>query len=78
MSRNLPAGFWFETITAVIGLSLFVLTRFTREWFEALTGLDPDGGNGALEFALAFGLLALAVTSVLLARLDYRRAATPA
>lgn len=76
MSRNLPARFWFETISAVIGLNLFVLTLFTREWFEMLTGLDPDGGNGTLEFALAFGLLAVLVASALFARLDYRRAVT--
>jgi hypothetical protein len=78
MSRNLPARFWFETTSAVIGLSLFVLTLFTREWFEVLTGLDPDRGNGALELTLAFGLLAISAASVLLARLDYRRAAAPA
>lgn len=78
MSRNLPARFWFETIGAVIGLSLFVLSLFTREWFEMLTGLDPDRGNGSIEFALALGLLAVSAASVLLARLDYRRAAAPA
>jgi hypothetical protein len=74
MSRNLPARFWFEAITAVIGLTLFVVTLFTREWFELLTGLDPDGGNGALELALAFALLAIAAASSLAARREYRRA----
>lgn len=78
MSQNLPARFWFEMIGAVIGLSLFVLTLFTREWFEVLTRLDPDGGNGVLELALAFGLLALSAASVVLARHDYRRASAPA
>jgi hypothetical protein len=78
MDRRLPTRFWFEAITAVIGLTLFVLTLFTREWFELLTGLDPDGGNGALEIALAFALLAISAASMLAARRDYRRAASPA
>jgi hypothetical protein len=74
MSRNLPARFWFEAITAVIGLTLFIVTLFTREWFELLTGLDPDGGNGSLELGLAFALLAVSATSAFAARRDYRRA----
>jgi len=78
MSRKLPARFWFEATTAVIGLSLFVLTLFTREWFELLTGLDPDGGSGALEFGLAFALLAISAASMFFARRDYKRATRPA
>lgn len=74
MRRDLPARFWFEAITGVVGSVLFVVTLFSREWFEELTGLDPDGGNGSLEIGLAVGLLALSVTSILAARRDYRRA----
>ena len=75
MSRKLPTRFWFEAITAAVGLILFVVTLFTREWFELLTGLDPDGGNGSLELALAFIPLAISAASMLAARRDYRRAA---
>ena len=75
MRRNLPARFWFEAITGVIGLALFVLTLFTREWIEELTGWDPDGGNGSLELAFAFALLAISAASMLAARRDYKRAA---
>ncbi len=75
MHRNLPARFWFEAITAGIGLALFVLTLFTREWIEVLTGWDPDGGNGTLELGLAFALLAISAASMLAARRDYKRAA---
>ena len=75
MRRNLPARFWFEAITGVIGLVLFILTLFTREWIEELTGWDPDGGNGSLEIGLAVGLLAVSAVSMLAARRDYQRAA---
>ncbi len=78
MSRNLPARFWFEAITAVIGFVLFIATLITREWFEFLTGLDPDGGNGALEATIAFTLLAISAASMFAARRNYQRAAVPA
>ena len=74
MHRQLPARFWFEAVVAALGVALFVLTLFTREWIEILTGFDPDGGSGSLEFALAIGLLAIAVTSAAAARSEFRRA----
>ena len=59
--KHLPARFWFEATTAVIGSILFVVTLFSREWIEALTGWDPDGGSGALELVIALSLLAVSV-----------------
>lgn len=78
MSRKLPARFWFEAVTGSIGLVLFVLTLFSREWIEELTGWDPDGGNGSLELALVVVLLAITAVSMLAARREYRRAAATA
>ena len=77
MTRHLPKRFWFEAITAAAGLILFVLTLFSREWIELLTGWDPDGGNGSLEMLVAVALLAIAGVSMLAARRDYRRAVAP-
>jgi len=71
VDRALPTRFWIEAVIAGIGIVLFLLTLFTREWIELLTGLDPDGGSGALEFALALGLLAVAAVSAFLARRTY-------
>ena len=76
--RHLPAPFWFEATTAVIGLTMFVVTLFSREWIEELTGWDPDGGSGALEFVLALSLLAVSAASMLAARRVYRRAVASA
>jgi hypothetical protein len=78
MKRNLPARFWFEAVTAAVGSILFVLTLITREWIEALTGWDPDGGNGSLELIIALALLAISAASILAARRDYRRSTAPA
>jgi hypothetical protein len=78
MRRQLSARFWFETVAAVIGTVLFVMTLITREWFELLTGLDPDGGSGSLEIALAASLLAVSLGSAFAARRTYRRTPAPA
>jgi hypothetical protein len=71
-SRVLPARFWVEAVVAALGAVLFVVTVFTREWIELLSGFDPDGGNGAAEFALAIGLLGAAAVSALSARRTFR------
>jgi len=73
MRRNLPVRFWIEAITASLGLALLVLTLFSAEWFEALTGLNPDGGNGSLERILPVVLLAIAASSAYFARRSYQR-----
>lgn len=78
MQRELPIRFWLEAAAAAIGIALFVLTLITREWFEALTGIDPDGGSGALEFGLAAAVFAVAVGSAVAARRTYRRATATA
>lgn len=75
MRRTLPARFWFEAISAALGLALFVLTLVSREWIEALTGWDPDKGNGSMEVFIAVGLLAVSAISYFVARRDYLRAA---
>ena len=76
--KHLPARFWFEAITAAIGLILFVVTLFSRAWIEALTGWDPDGGSGALELVIAMSLLAVSAISMLAARRVYRGAVASA
>ena len=73
MRRNLPVRFWIEAITASLGMALLVLTLVSAEWFEALTGLEPDGGNGSLEWALPVVLLAITASSAALARRTYQR-----
>jgi hypothetical protein len=71
VARQLPTRFWIEAVVAGIGAVLFLLTLITREWIEMLTGLDPDGGSGTIEFGLAIGLLAVATLSAWSARRTY-------
>ena len=65
--------FCVEVVLAVISASLAVLTLITREWIEVLFGVDPDGGNGALEWAIVGALIAASVVFALIARWDRRR-----
>ena len=74
MRRNLPVRFWIEAITASLGAVLLALTLVSAEWFEGLTGLKSDGGNGSLEWALPVVLLAISASCAFVARRTYRRA----
>lgn len=47
LSRTL---FWIEAALAGVAGFLTVLTLFTREWIEAVFSVDPDGGDGSLEW----------------------------
>jgi hypothetical protein len=64
-----------EVALACLSAGLFALTLANPEWIEALTGLDPDAGSGALELLVSASLLAVAVVLALLARRDRRRLA---
>ena len=65
--------FWFEVVTGGAGFVLFIVTLISREWIEIVFGVDPDGGSGVLEIVIALGVLAVAATSLVLARLEHVR-----
>jgi hypothetical protein len=76
-STNRPrVRFWVEAAWAAAGLVLAVLTLVTRDWVELVTGTDPDGGSGALEWGVVAALLvlALAVLGGTLATAEWRHA----
>jgi hypothetical protein len=65
-----------EVALASMTAALLLLTLVSREWIEVLFGVDPDGGDGSLEWALVGALLVSTVVFTALARLEWRRAAT--
>jgi hypothetical protein len=65
--------FLIETALAVASAALLLLTLISKEWIEFLFGVDPDGGSGALEWAIVGAMLALTVAFGALARRDRPR-----
>lgn len=73
----LDAGprFWIEAaLPALTGL--FVLTLISREWMEVVFKVDPDGGDGSLEWAIVGVLFAASLTLSVMARPEWRRRAS--
>ena len=50
-----------QLVFALISAGLTVLAAIVPVWIEEVTGLEPDGGNGELEWLLAvvFGLVSI-------------------
>jgi hypothetical protein len=73
MKRKLRAIFWWEAIGAIGSAVLFIVTLFNREWIEILFEVEPDGGNGTMEWAVVSILAALTLLSVTLVGREWRR-----
>ena len=73
MKRQLRKIFWWEAAGAVASAVLFTVTLFNREWIEVLFGVEPDGGNGTMEWAVVIILAALTLLSVAVVSREWRR-----
>lgn len=51
---------WTEIALGGACLVLLALTAVWPDWIELIFGVEPDGGNGALEWALVAALAACA------------------
>ncbi len=76
MRRRVRGVFWVELLAATASVMFFLLEIFSREWIERLFGIDPDGGNGSVEWLLASGSLLGTVMLAILARREWSRAVT--
>ena len=65
--------FWIEAALASAAGFLTVLTLVTREWIEAVFNVDPDRGDGSLEWLIVVALAVVTVVFAVLARLEWRR-----
>ena len=64
--------FWLEAGSSAASALLLFLTALVPGWIEAVFGIEPDGGNGSLEWALVFALAVCAVASAAAARAEWR------
>jgi hypothetical protein len=76
MIKHLRPRFWAEAALGTLTGFLFVLTLFWRDWIEAVLRVDPDNHNGSLEWLIVGVLGATTVSFLLLARTEWRHAAT--
>jgi hypothetical protein len=74
MKSGLRIWFYAETISGVLATALFAYTLVTRDWIETIFAIDPDRGQGWVEWMIVGALLALAFTCGYLARREWRRA----
>lgn len=73
MLRHARIRFWVELGLAAGTLALLLLTLISRHWIEAIFGVEPDAGSGALEWGLVVGLAAATVLFTLMARAELKR-----
>jgi hypothetical protein len=73
LKASLQTRIRVETALCVATAMLAIVTVFAHDWIEVVFGVDPDNGNGALEWAIVAALGLLAVAFGLLARRDRRR-----
>ncbi len=66
--------FYIEVALAAATFVLAVVTLINQEWIEAVFGVDPDHGNGSLEWIMVGALAVATVVFGLLAFSERRRA----
>ena len=62
-----------ESVSAVFFLAAAMVTAVWPDWIEAVFHVDPDHGNGSLEWVIVAVLGVAAVYTAALAWRDYRR-----
>ena len=73
MRNALRQRFWLETGMAIVTGIVFVITLVQRDWIEIVFGVDPDQGNGSLEWLIVGALLVVSITLFTLASYEWRR-----
>lgn len=73
MAKRLVKTFWIKSIIGGAAAVLGLMTLVWPTWIETLFGVDPDHGNGILEWFIVGTLLVLALVLGFLAHADRRQ-----
>lgn len=74
-AAKLGPRFWTTSVTSAIFLALMLLTVVLPDWIEVVFRADPDGGSGAVEWAVVVLFGCVGIANGLVARIQWRRAA---
>jgi hypothetical protein len=74
MASKMRSLFWVELCLGLAAGLLAVITAAWPDWIEAVLGLDPDGGDGTVEWLVVAVLAAAALALGYSARREWRRA----
>jgi tetrahydromethanopterin S-methyltransferase subunit E len=74
MRKTLRRRFWLETGMAIITGVLFVITLVWHDWIEIIFNVDPDQGNGLVEWSIVGALLVVTLVLFFLARYEWHKA----
>ena len=74
VKRRLRIRFFIEIGLGITSAVLSLLTFVKRDWIEALFGIDPDHGNGIVEWLIVGGFLFTTLMLFSLAQYEWRRA----
>lgn len=64
--------FWLELAMAIGSGALLLLTVALPDWIEVVFGIDPDAGNGSLEWMITLVLAATTLVFLGLAGSEWR------
>ena len=73
LARAFERRLLIEKTLAYLSAGMCLLTVVWSDWIELVFRVDPDGGNGALEWGLLVVLVATTVMFATAARADHRR-----
>jgi hypothetical protein len=76
MKNGLRRRFYPETIVGIMTAVLAVVTLVQRDWLEKVFAIDPDAGNGSVEWLIVGGLAVVTVALFSFATYEWRRAST--
>lgn len=66
---------WVEVFISILSCILLVVILISDKWIEYVFGVEPDRGDGSLEWAIAAVMAASAAIFSVLARREFRRSA---
>ena len=72
------ARLWAASWLSVVNGLLLALALLRPDWLEGFLPVDPDGGSGAVEWAIVAVLLVLTLASSRVARAEWLQPRAPA